>query len=86
MDWRRVLLWVGICVIISTCLEEGVEAFHQRTGRRRSSGKRNLWVERNEIHPLDNLKRREEILKIYETGIAEDDAPLVEESRSQGQF
>ncbi|CAH3140594.1 unnamed protein product [Pocillopora meandrina] len=86
MDWQRVLLIVGICVIVSSYLEEGVEALNIRIGRRRSSGKRDSWIEKNEIRPLQNSQRREEMLKMYETSFAEDDMPSVEENRLQGQF
>lgn len=64
MDWQRVLLIVGICVIVSSYLEEGVEALNIRIGRRRSSGKRDSWIEKNEIRPLQNSQRREEMLKV----------------------
>lgn len=64
MDWQRVLLIVGICVIVSSYLEEGVEALNVRIGRRRSSGKRDSWIEKNEIRPLQNSQRREEMLKV----------------------
>lgn len=64
MDWQKVLLIVGICVIVSSYLEEGVEALNVRIGRRRSSGKRDSWIEKNEIRPFQNSQRREEMLKV----------------------
>lgn len=60
MEYRRLLLLVGICILVGTFLQEEVHTFYNRRHRRRGS----ILKRKRAFHPIGKSQQRGEFLKV----------------------